>query len=202
MSRDKYSEEHTIEVVGGTKTLSVSDSLSVTSTVTCGSVVANSISSTTGSTTVAGDLSVTDDLTVTDRLDVGGDTVISGDADVGGNLTFDKITGPRSVEILFPIGVQIFNSTFTGLATPGTTHSINLAPFGFSGSTEWYSFDVKVSNSVGGNRWYSTGYLIAGNDYRFCYHVDNSTNTCELSFIGSDWPSANVNIRVTGFYRE
>lgn len=88
MGKDRYSDDHTIEVVGGTNTVNITNNLSVGGDLAVGGdieITANVTSD---------NLEVTTDLTVGNDVSVGNDLTVDGNTTLSGTLTVD---GPTEV---------------------------------------------------------------------------------------------------------
>jgi hypothetical protein len=135
MSKDKYSNDHTIKVVGDTQTLTVEDNLSVLSDVSVG-----------GNATIGGDIAIGGDVTITgtivgdlvlnSNLTANNLTVIN-DITVGGSLVVEEgisadsyswESGPQEMHVDIPIieicsglGIAIFALVKAGTVVPGVS---------------------------------------------------------------------------------
>jgi hypothetical protein len=164
MSKDKYSNDHTIKVVGDTQTLTVEDNLSVLSDVSVG-----------GNATIGGDIAIGGDVTITgtivgdlvlnSNLTANNLTVIN-DITVGGSLvvedgisadSYSWESGPQEMHVDIPIieicsglGIAIFALVKAGTVVPGV--SADCPTITCTGSAPRWDFVVPFDAYV--RHWY------------------------------------------------
>lgn len=123
--RDKFSDDKTIEITGGTQTLTIKDNLEVIDTIT--TVDLSITGQITGSLDVEGDLLVGDDLTVTGDVTIGESLVVGLDV-VADDYDF---TSEKTLLINCPLAIvysDMLYSDYTG-NLPVLAESVGIAGY-------------------------------------------------------------------------
>ena len=201
MSKDKYSNDHTVTVIGDTQTLFIEENLEASNNVIAdNSVVTDSVESRT-----------TDIVTVNDNLTVAEDLLVEKNSEFAGSiLVQDQIRtnagykGPRDSRILLfpspiaPIQKAHLEFGLTVIAPNGPTGpSINTAVIpigvlGFTSDDKIFSIDGLIQDPNISPRWYGQSFhgsfgLSFDVDYRWGVVYDDGAQALVISFIGDDW---------------
>jgi len=178
MAKDRYSSDHEIEVVGDTQTLLVRDNLKTVEDLTAGvKLNTNLISARTGSEVVVSD-----------------DFIMDSDAECRGTLEVTRMkgdTGLFSCKVLYHAFLADTNISFTG---------VNLAPFGFTGSTTVFGLQGTLQPTGATDLMVNGGQTAI--DYSFGLEYRQSTTSLIIYFNGADFPVAGgtATIRVVIWY--
>lgn len=210
MARDRFSDDHTFQVVGDTNTIEIKDNLDVENDATIGNdatvmgqLKVNEIAPESGTTTTfTQNVEIDDDLDVHSNLHVDVDATITGDTTVNGSIrTETGYEGPRSV-----IGaVNVFHTV--GVLSPtgaGSLDTIALGAFGFTSDDVIYSMELLLrdSDSTTATYFSSTYFVTAVSDRRFGIKYAPTLQTVTVSFIGADWITGTIGFSLTIWYEE
>ena len=189
MAKDKYSDDHTIEVVGDTQTVNIESNVATDSvfvdtinTRSTGQVNISDDVEITGNLTVTSDVTINDDLTVGDNLTVNDDLNVLDDADISGTLTVNTVKGNNALfSAKVHHGVLLLD---TSLSFDGA----DLSPFVFTGSTVIFSIDGTIESS---GSFYTPNHNTGlGNDFTYTLTYIQGTTSLVAFFTGADWPVA------------